>query len=216
VEGLSKERPQPNIFNMYIIGSVLGQFAIHIITLVYLSNYVYTIEPYVPQLPLSIIDIITNRARRRKAEIDLEGEFEPSLLNSAVYLLQLIQQISTFSINYQGRPFRESIRENKAMYWGLVAASAVAFSCATEFIPELNEKMRLVPFSTEFKVTLTLLMIADYVGCWLVENVLKKLFSDFRPKDIALRRPDQIAREMERKRREQEDAEKEKERLRKV
>lgn len=201
---------------MYIIGSVLGQFAIHIITLVYLSNYVYTIEPYVPQLPLSIIDIITNRARRRKAEIDLEGEFEPSLLNSAVYLLQLIQQISTFSINYQGRPFRESIRENKAMYWGLVAASAVAFSCATEFIPELNEKMRLVPFSTEFKVTLTLLMIADYVGCWLVENVLKKLFSDFRPKDIALRRPDQIAREMERKRREQEDAEKEKERLRKV
>lgn len=201
---------------MYIIGSVLGQFAIHIITLVYLSNYVYTIEPYVPQLPLSIIDIMTNRARRRKAEIDLEGEFEPSLLNSAVYLLQLIQQISTFSINYQGRPFRESIRENKAMYWGLVAASAVAFSCATEFIPELNEKMRLVPFSTEFKVTLTLLMIADYVGCWLVENVLKKLFSDFRPKDIALRRPDQIAREMERKRREQEEAEKEKERLRKV
>lgn len=216
MEGLSKERPQPNIFNMYIIGSVLGQFAIHIITLVYLSNYVYTIEPYVPQLPLSIIDIMTNRARRRKAEIDLEGEFEPSLLNSAVYLLQLIQQISTFSINYQGRPFRESIRENKAMYWGLVAASAVAFSCATEFIPELNEKMRLVPFSTEFKVTLTLLMIADYVGCWLVENVLKKLFSDFRPKDIALRRPDQIAREIERKRREQEEAEKEKERLRKV
>ena len=45
VEGLSKERPQPNIFNIYIIGSVLGQFAIHIATLVYLSNYVYSIEP---------------------------------------------------------------------------------------------------------------------------------------------------------------------------
>jgi cation-transporting ATPase 13A1 len=45
VEGLSKERPQPNIFNMYIIGSVLGQFAIHIATLIYISNYVYSIEP---------------------------------------------------------------------------------------------------------------------------------------------------------------------------
>jgi cation-transporting ATPase 13A1 len=45
----------------------------------------------------------------RDADIDLEGEFAPSLLNSAVYLLQLIQQISTFAINYQGRPFRESL-----------------------------------------------------------------------------------------------------------
>jgi cation-transporting ATPase 13A1 len=153
---------------------------------------------------------------RRKSDIDLEGEFEPSLLNSAIYLLQLIQQISTFSINYQGRPFRESIRENKAMYWGLVAASGVAFSCATEFIPELNEKMRLVPFSTEFKVTLTVLMVFDYGGCWIIENVLKNLFSDFRPKDIAVRRPDQLQREMERKKQEELESQAEKDRQRKV
>ncbi|KAJ6011003.1 ATPase P-type K/Mg/Cd/Cu/Zn/Na/Ca/Na/H-transporter [Penicillium sp. IBT 35674x] len=188
VEGLSKERPQPNIFNVYIIGSVLGQFAIHIVTLIYLSNYVYKVEP-------------------RASDIDLEGEFEPSLLNSAIYLLQLIQQISTFSINYQGRPFRESIRENKAMYWGLVAASAVAFSCATEFVPEINEKLRLVPFSNEFKVTLTVLMIFDYAGCYVIENVLKHFFSDFRPKDIAVRRPDQLKREEERKAKEEAEAE---------
>ncbi|OQD89512.1 hypothetical protein PENANT_c002G08673 [Penicillium antarcticum] len=197
VEGLSKERPQPNIFNVYIIGSVLGQFAIHIVTLIYLSNYVYKHEP-------------------RDSDIDLEGEFEPSLLNSAIYLLQLIQQISTFSINYQGRPFRESIRENKAMYWGLVAASGVAFSCATEFIPELNEKLRLVPFTNEFKMTLTVLMIFDYGGCWVIENVLKHLFSDFRPKDIAVRRPDQLKRESERKLQEQIEAEAQKEQQRKI
>ncbi|EED19417.1 cation transporting ATPase, putative [Talaromyces stipitatus ATCC 10500] len=197
VEGLSKERPQPNIFNVYIIGSVLGQFAIHIATLIYLSNYVAKIEPLT-------------------GEVDLEGEFEPSLLNSAVYLLQLIQQISTFSINYQGRPFRESIRENKAMYWGLVGASGVAFSCATEFIPEINEKLRLVPFSDEFKFTLCVLMILDYGGCWLVENVLKQLFSDFRPKDIAIRRPDQLEREQARKLEEQAEAQAEAEKNRKV
>ncbi|CEJ56208.1 Putative Cof protein [Penicillium brasilianum] len=197
VEGLSKERPQPNIFNVYIIGSVLGQFAIHIVTLIYLTQYVYKIEP-------------------RGDNIDLEGEFEPSLLNSAIYLLQLIQQISTFSINYQGRPFRESIRENRAMYWGLVGATAIAFSCATEFVPEINEKLRLVPFSTEFKITLTVLMIFDYGGCWLIENVLKNLFSDFRPKDIAIRRPDQLKREAERKAKEAAEAEAEKEQQRKV
>lgn len=45
VEGLSKERPQPNIFNVYIIGSILGQFAVHIVTLIYISQLCDKIEP---------------------------------------------------------------------------------------------------------------------------------------------------------------------------
>jgi len=192
VEALSKERPQPNIFNPYIIGSVLGQFAIHIATLIYISQYVQRTEP-------------------KKSDIDLEGEFEPSLLNSAIYLLQLIQQISTFAINYQGRPFRESIRENKGMYYGIILVAGVAFSCATEFIPEINQQLKLVPFTTEFKATLTSVMALDYCGCWTIEKVLKRLFSDYKPKDIAMRRPDQLERENKRLEVERIQAEQEKE-----
>ena len=74
----------------------------------------------------------------------------------------------------------------------------MAFSCSTEFIPEINEKLKLVPFSYAFKMTMTTVMIIDYVGCYIVEKVLKQAFSDFRPKDIAIRRPDQIRVEEER------------------
>jgi cation-transporting ATPase 13A1 len=45
VEGLSKERPQPNIFNFYIIGSILGQFAVHIVTLIYIARYCDKLAP---------------------------------------------------------------------------------------------------------------------------------------------------------------------------
>lgn len=45
VEGLSKERPQPNIFNVYIIGSILGQFAVHIVTLIYIARLCDKLEP---------------------------------------------------------------------------------------------------------------------------------------------------------------------------
>lgn len=180
VEGLSKERPQPNIFNFYIIGSILGQFAVHIVTLIYIARYCDKLAP-------------------RDPDVDLEREFSPSLLNSAVYLLQLIQQISTFAINYQGRPFRESLSENRGMYWGILGVSAIAFSCSTEFIPEINEKMRLVPFVSEFKTTLTVTMVVDYLGCWVIEKVLKAMFSDYKPKDIAIRRPDQLKREEDRR-----------------
>ncbi|KAH7324879.1 hypothetical protein B0I35DRAFT_348758 [Stachybotrys elegans] len=180
VEGLSKERPQPNIFNVYIIGSILGQFAVHIVTLIYIARLCERLEP-------------------RSEEVDLEGEFAPSLLNSAIYLLQLIQQISTFAINYQGRPFRESLSENKGMYYGIVGVSALAFACAMELIPEINEGMKLVPFSEEFKYNLTVCMVLDYGACFIIERGLKAFFSDFRPRDIAERRPDQLEREAIRK-----------------
>jgi cation-transporting ATPase 13A1 len=148
----------------------------------------------------------------------LEAEFKPSLLNSAVYLLQLIQQISTFAINYQGRPFRESLSENKGMFYGIIGVTAIAFSCSTEFIPEINQQMKLVPFKDEFKTTLTAVMILDYAVCFVIEVVLKRLFSDFRPRDIAERRPEQLERERVRKAEEQriKEEEEEKKRLEKV
>jgi len=179
VEKLSKERPQHNIFNMYIIGSVMSQFAIHIATLIYVTQYVKSVEPM-------------------EKVVDLEKEFKPSLLNSAVYLLQLIQQISTFAINYQGRPFRESIRENRAMYWGLLVTGGVAFAGAMETFPDINVQLKLVPFTDEFKFLLTSTMALDYVGCWLCEKGFKHFFSDYKPKPIAERRPDQLEREQKR------------------
>ena len=124
---------------------------------------------------------------RPETKVDLEAEFKPSLLNSAIYLVQLIQQVSTFAINYQGRPFRESLRENRTMFWAIVGVTGIAFACSVEFIPELNEKLRLVKFTPEFQQTLTLTMIVDYAGCWVVEQVFKFAFSDNKPKEIATR-----------------------------
>ena len=103
----------------------------------------------------------------------------------------------------QGRPFREGIRENSALYWGLVGASAVAFSGATDFIPELNRWLQVVEMdfavshrffeclisadSPQFKLRLTASMITDFIGCWVIENVCKYLFADLEPKSIVTR-----------------------------
>ena len=91
------------------------------------------------------------------------------------------------------------------MYYGIVGVSAVAFSCSTEFIPEINEKLRLVPFTPIFKLILTATMVGDYLGCLVIENLLKAAYSDFRPKDIAVRRRDQLEKEERRRRKELEE-----------
>ncbi len=81
------------------------------------------------------------------------------------------------------------------MFYGIVGVTAIAFSCSTEFVPEINEKMSLVKFTDEFRFVMTAVMVLDYAGCWAIERIFKGLFSDLRPRDIAIRRPDQDARE---------------------
>lgn len=100
------------------------------------------------------------------------------------------------------------------MYYGILGVSAIAFSCSTEFVPEINEKMRLVPFTDQFKFTMTSIMVIDFLGCYAVEKVFKFLFSDLKAKDIAVRRVDQVEREERRK--EGERAEREREASEKV
>ena len=107
--------------------------------------------------------------------------------------------MSTIAINYQGRPFREALSENKAMFYGIVGVSGLAFVCALELIPEINEGMKLVPFTEEFKFKMAASMILDYGLCYIIEKGLKWGFSDYRPRDIADRRPEQLEREAARK-----------------
>ncbi|KAF8686464.1 Endoplasmic reticulum ca-transporting p-type atpase [Rhizoctonia solani] len=167
VEKLSRERPLGNIFNFYVLLSVLIQFAIHIVSLLYITSLSNSLE--------------------QRGEIDLEAEFKPSLLNTAIYLLGLSQQVSTFAINFQGRPFREGIRENPALYYGLLGASAVAFGGSMDIIPEMNRWLQIVEMSFSFQVRLTVTMALDFVGCWAVEHACKYLFADLEPKYLVTR-----------------------------
>ena len=57
----------------------------------------------------------------------------------------------------QGRPFREGIRENPALYYGLLGASAVAFGGAVDFMPELNRWLQIVEMKKSVSICLTAL-----------------------------------------------------------
>lgn len=168
LQKLSKQRPQAGIFNVYIMGSILSQFAVHIVTLIYITLEIYRLEPREPQ-------------------VDLEKKFEPSLLNTGIFIIQLVQQVSTFAVNYQGEPFRENITSNKGMYYGLLGVTGLALAGATEFIPELNEAMKFVPMDEAFKLKLTLTLLIDFFGSWGAEYFFKYFFMDARPADIASR-----------------------------
>jgi cation-transporting ATPase 13A1 len=83
IQKLSRERPQTNIFNWYIFLSVMGQFAVHIVALVFVVAEAKILLP--PDW---------------KPDLD-STDFKPNMLNTAVFLISLAMQVSTFLINYQ-------------------------------------------------------------------------------------------------------------------
>lgn len=118
---------------------------------------------------------------------DLEKKFAPSLLNTSIYLLGLSQQVSTFVLNFQGRPFREGIRENPPLYYGLLGTSAIAYSGALDIFPEMSRWLQLVEMSFDFRMRLTVSMVIDFVGCWGIEKLCKALFADLEPGELVTR-----------------------------
>lgn len=85
------------------------------------------------------------------------------------------------------------------MFYGILGVSGLAFVCALELMPEINEQMKLVKFTEEFKIKMAVVMALDYVLCFIIEKGLKAGFSDYHARDIAERRPEQLERENARK-----------------
>merc|ERR1719187_611261 len=150
---LSKQRPLPNIFNVYTIATVIGQFAVHLSCMIYLTTEAYKREP-------------------REEFPDLEKEFAPSLLNSTVYIISMFLQVSTFAINYRGHPFMESLTENRSLLYSLAGAGGFVVMLALGWLPEFSEQFSIVDFPAEYRSILVQVLAVDAAAAFLIDRIL--------------------------------------------
>jgi cation-transporting ATPase 13A1 len=167
IEHLSSKRPQPNIFNFYILFSVLGQFFVHSACLWYMYN---DVKSFLPE-DWSISKDINER-------LDQNAKFQPNIINTVIYLISLGMQVSTFLINYQGRPFRESLRENKPLFYSLTALYSVSILGAAQIFPSLNESLELERMEARLSDRLTFTILLDLGASYMVEYLCNFFFSD--------------------------------------
>lgn len=156
---LSKERPLPNIFNIYTILTVMGQFAVHFSSLVYLVR-----------------DARFRSGYDEYRKVDLEAKFEPTLLNSTVYIISMTLQVSTFFVNYTGEPFMEGLKDNKPLLYSLLVSGSTVLLLASGVFPQMLEMFQLVELPSDFCHTLVVVILIDIIGSWLVDKVCHYFF----------------------------------------
>ncbi|KAL1457946.1 hypothetical protein WDU94_008126 [Cyamophila willieti] len=167
---LSKKRPLPNIFNLYTVLTVLLQFAVHFLCLIYLVQEA-TARTVKKEATKPTTPSIENAS-------DETEQFEPNILNSTVYIISLSLQIATFAINYRGHPFMENLNENKGLLTSLGLSSALVFALATGCLPGMAYQFEVVEFPADFKFTLVMVLLADFVFSFMVDRLCLWYFGE--------------------------------------
>merc|ERR1712070_338709 len=158
LEKLSKVQPLSSIFHPALFFSLLGQFFIHLATMLIA---VYTAKTHLPA----------------DYDPELDGLFKPGILNTVVFLVSSVQQVTVFVVNLQGPPFMTGLTQNSPPLYSLTATFILTFMFASETVPGLNRYFQLVPFpNDEFRDFVLFILMMDLMATFLLDRLMQFLF----------------------------------------
>lgn len=149
LDSISKQKPITSIFSLYILFSIVSQSIVQISAL-------YLVYKNIPV------------AKAVEA-------FEPSVLNTVLFIISSTQTVATLFCNYIGRPFREDLNENRLLGFSLLAIVAFIANVFLKFHTDLNDLIKVVDISKHSGFVIGL-CISIVVLCYICERISFKMF----------------------------------------
>ena len=207
VHTLSPVRPLRSIFHPANFLSLIGQLVIHIGCMVFAVRMVKHAtgeEADFPEnVPVAVVPeaVLKNATEEQRSIWDQGPPFNPSLLNTVVFLVETVQRVCVMLVNYKGRPHMMGAVENKTLLVSLASMVVGAFACAFEVSPWLNNWLQLVPMPDDafrYKILGTLFVSVVGTIAWdqamLLVFAPKILFAAYTDTLRALPRPGDLAK----------------------
>lgn len=194
LDTLAPQRPPSTICCTYMVLTIAGQFAVHLSVLLAAIDMT---RPHRKVFWVCSGDSTNSTVAKELGEVappcagpcdelgcngclggtcvsdrDPDANFSPNLLNSVVFLITTITSVTTFLVNYKGRPYMIALKDNKLLLYTLLFGWFTIHACVLEVVPDFNAYLQLVPMPDEaFKLRLVLLMLFDVAVSFVVEKV---------------------------------------------
>ncbi|CAM9186123.1 unnamed protein product [Chrysoparadoxa australica] len=169
VEDLALTRPQSSIFHPSIIGSVLGQFAIHTACTVGAVCCAKAYAPLAAALPAG-----PKTGKRRGL---FKSKFTPNLVSNVVFIMSGVQSAVVCFVNYKGQPFMKGVAEVPGLLYSLAGMLVGAAVLLSEAFRPLNVALQLSPFPCgKAKVTIAVILLFNIIGTFVWDRTMMKLF----------------------------------------
>lgn len=146
---ISKQRPVTSIFSLYMLFSILTQSIVQVSSL-------YLVYINIP-LPIPA------------------KKFEPSIMNTVLFVVSSTQTIATLICNYIGRPFREDLVENKMLGFSLLGILGFIANIFLNIHSDLNNMISIVNINS-FAVFVIGLCAGIVILSYTFEKMAFKLF----------------------------------------
>lgn len=114
---------------------------------------------------------------RTSDDYSTDSDFAPNLKNSVMFIYQWWLQTTVIFVNYSGRPYMQSVSENKKLQRMLAFMFGMAVLITFNMSDEVREMFELVPFpSEEFQYTVIYCLCADLAVCYGIEQLCKNIY----------------------------------------
>jgi cation-transporting ATPase 13A1 len=155
---LAPARPPSSVFAASISVSIVGQFVIHLASL------------------LATLRLCQQYISPDDSTLAMDGKFQPNVINSAMFLLSVAMQINNFVVNYRGHPFTQSIQDNYLLWRSVQAIYLALLVLAGGQFEPLNDLLQMAPFpSANFQGYLLLILLANFSLSYTVEILSRRL-----------------------------------------
>lgn len=155
VETLHFSNPPSSIFARSVMLSVLGQFLIHIIS-------------------IGLLNTLDDSHSVESFNFS-DQKFQPTFLNSIMFLFSLVMILNNFVMNYRGPPFTQRIQDNYGLWYSVIFIYFVIVVAVGGQFEPLNDLLQIGLFKDGQRIRILSTFLFDIVGTFFVESLCRTL-----------------------------------------